>query len=880
MNPVKPVSFRSASRWAAAACAALWLSACGGGSTAAPDTSAQVAADGADGASFPHWSTAKLPPDAAALTAVPAFHVAAVLLDPPSDQDTVDNMASARRPAHRQEVPADSAHLHTRGLTVQAIESASRARILSASANSGEGSAVPMATGSVATYTPAQVRAAYGLPALPAPGATPTPDQAAQLGAGQTIYIVDAHHDPNAAAELAAFNSKFGLPACTTKAMPVNASLPLAAPSTTEGCTLSVVYSTPDGGMTTKAPGYDSGWATEIALDVQWAHATAPLARIVLIEAASASLDDLLGGVKLANAMGPGPVSMSFGADEGWYTSAADPAFTGNGMTYLAATGDWGAQVSWPSVSTHVLAVGGTRLTWTGNGPRTETGWTGTGGGTSAYVATPGYQNNQVPGLGSPARRVVADVAFNADPASGQYTAVLSPGSGTVNWISTGGTSLSTPQWAGLIAVANAMRAQSGKAALGSVHEQLYGQIGAVPGTYASVFTDITSGSNGSCPACTARAGHDLLTGLGTPNAGDLLKALTGVVTESTPPVLAPATITGRVGTALSVKLSAVAAHPVTYSMSGAPSGLTISSTGTLAWAKPVLGRYTVVVTARDSRTGLTGQAGIEVHIEAAPLPPAVASATITGRAGTPLSFRVNLTASNPVSLTLGGARPGMILADGVVNWPNPVAGTFSVKVTAKDSATGLSGSGTYTIKIEPVPVPPTVSSTTVKGKAGSALKFSVAVKSTNGATLQVDGMPDGMLLSTTGAISWAKPVAGTYTLIVSATDKKNGLTGQGIVTINIAKVPKAPALTSTALTGVAGTALTGTITVTDDPDSRALYISITGIPRGMMLTPDGSSYQIVWPHPVKGNYTLAVTAKNSFGLSSKLSVPVKIAPN
>jgi subtilase family serine protease len=176
--------------------------------------------------------------------------------------------------------------------------------------------------------------------------------------------------------------------------------------------------------MTGTAPAYDAGWATEITLDVQWAHATAPLARIVLIEAPDASLNSLLGAVKLANTMGPGIVSMSFGAPEGNWTSSVDSVFTGAGMTYLAATGDSGAAVSWPSVSSNVVAVGGTTLTYTGTGTRSEVGWTGTGGGISAYTATPSYQNNTVPGLGSVPHRAVADVAFNADPASGQYVAV------------------------------------------------------------------------------------------------------------------------------------------------------------------------------------------------------------------------------------------------------------------------------------------------------------------------------------------------------------------------------------------------------------------------------------------------------------------------
>jgi subtilase family serine protease len=156
------------------------------------------------------------------------------------------------------------------------------------------------------------VRAAYGLPALPAAGSVLNAAQAAQLGAGQTIYVVGARHNPNVAAELAAFNQKFGLPGCTTKAIAVTAALPLAAASAS-ACELSVVYTTTTGSRTATAPAYESGWATELALDVQWAHATAPLARIVLIEAPDPSVNSLLGAIRLANAMGPGVVSMSFG---------------------------------------------------------------------------------------------------------------------------------------------------------------------------------------------------------------------------------------------------------------------------------------------------------------------------------------------------------------------------------------------------------------------------------------------------------------------------------------------------------------------------------------------------------------------------------------
>jgi hypothetical protein len=109
--------------------------------------------------------------------------------------------------------------------------------------------------------------------------------------------------------------------------------------------------------------------------------------------------------------------------------------------------------------------------------------------------------------------------------------------SAAVNWISAGGSRLSTPQWTGLIAVANAGRALGGKAALGAPHAVLYGQIASVPGTYAGACADIVKGSDGSCAACTAKTGYDQLTGLGTPNVGSLLSTLSGlsVVTATAP---------------------------------------------------------------------------------------------------------------------------------------------------------------------------------------------------------------------------------------------------------------------------------------------------------------------------------------------------------
>ena len=619
------------------------------------------------------------------------FHVAPVLLVEPDDADVFDRSASSRRAAHVQPIPAALAQLDSHGLSLDAMRTANRMHALSATPN---GTTVPMASAAIArTYTPAQIRAAYGMPTLPVAGASLTADQAAQLGAGQTIYIVDAKHDPNAAAELAAFNQKFGLPGCTTQAIAAGAALPLAAASVTAGCMLSVVYATASGTMTATAPAYDTGWATEIALDVQWAHATAPLARIVLIEAADASVNKLLGAVQLANRMGPGVVSMSFGATEGNWTASVDAAFTVQGMSYLAATGDAGAAVSWPAVSTNVLAVGGTTLAIGSTGARAETAWSRTGGGVSQYTATASYQASGVPGVGSLPRRAVADVSFNADPNSGQYVALIPAGGTSTSWISAGGTSLSTPQWAGLLAVANAIRARSAKAMLGAPHGVLYGQIAAVPGNYARVFSDITTGSDGACATCMARLGYDPLTGLGTPNVVSLLSTLAGSTATVKAPVVGSGSVTGKAGTALSFQVAVTAFNPVTFALSGAPSGIAIGSSGIVSWANPISGSYAVTVTARDSVTGLSGQGAYQVAIAAASLPPVISANALQGVVGKSLSgsIKVSDPAGLAMTVSISNVPAGVVFGVSgqtlTLTWSRPVAGSYSLAITVTGSA-------------------------------------------------------------------------------------------------------------------------------------------------------------------------------------------------
>jgi subtilase family serine protease len=603
MRSTRPASLTC---WTLSLLTAAALTACGGGG-AGDGPTLQVSAT-ASVISFDVDLDDGATAVASHVVAQPSFHTAAVSLDEP-DNGAVPHRAAAL------------SGIATKGLTRDRLDDAMRPRALAA------GEAAPMAASTAVTvYTPAQIRAAYGQPALPASTSGLTTAQAAQLGAGQTIYIVNAKHDPNIAAELAAFNAKFGLPSCTTRTLAANASLPLAAASAS--CELVIAYSSSAGTLTATAPAYDSGWATEIALDVQWAHATAPLARLVLIEAPDAAVGNLSKAVALANKMGAGVVSMSFGAAEGSWTSSYDSAFTATGMSYLAATGDNGAAVSWPSVSTRVVAVGGTTLSYS-SGARSETTWSGTGGGTSAYVALPSYQSGSIGGY---AKRAVADVAFNADPNSGQYVALIAPGTTTTRWVSAGGTSLATPQWAGLLAVANAMRAASAKALLGQPHAALYQQIGVVPTQYAAAFKDVASGSNGACTSCSAKTGYDTPTGWGTPNVSALLTSLSGVsastatTTPTTPattsgPKLTTTSLSGTAGKALAANIgyTAPGASSLNISISGAANGMSFSGNSagiTLNWANPVAGRTTLAITLRDN-LGQTTTGNVTVTVSA-----------------------------------------------------------------------------------------------------------------------------------------------------------------------------------------------------------------------------------------------------------------------
>jgi hypothetical protein len=362
------------------------------------------------------------------------------------------------------------------------------------------------------TFGPSQLVHAYGFDQVPfvAGGYNAT------AGLGQTIAIVDAYDNPNIAADLQIFDTQYGLPA-PPSFLKVNQSGSAAGPF----------------------PAADTNWALEMALDVEWAHAIAPAANILLVEANSQTDTDLLAAVDTASQSGAAAVSMSWGFNEfAAQTDAAhDGHFTGHpGVTFVAASGDSGRPPIWPATSPNVLAVGGTNLKLTtANAWSSEKGWGtgswsfffgGSGGGISKYEPKPTYQSGVTQ---SSTKRTSPDVAYDADPATG--VAVYDSTNG--GWLTVGGTSAGAPQWAALIAIADQGRALALAPALSS--SDTLGAIYTMAGTN---FHDITSGNNGYA----ATTGYDLVTGRGTPKANLVINSLVNFASSKT---LAGASQTG-----------------------------------------------------------------------------------------------------------------------------------------------------------------------------------------------------------------------------------------------------------------------------------------------------------------------------------------------
>jgi kumamolisin len=310
-----------------------------------------------------------------------------------------------------------------------------------------------------------------------------------------TIYIVDAFHYATALNDFNTFAAQFGLPTETsTSALnPANK-------------VFQVIYANGN------QPRKNCGWAQEAALDIEWAHAMAPNAKIVLVEAASNSFANLMAAVDVANGrVDAREVSMSWGGSEFASEASFDFHFNhpGNGIVYTAASGDTGGVTIYPSVSPFVLAAGGTTLNVDLAGNRlSETGWSGSGGGKSAFEPIPSYQAI-IGGIVGNARGT-PDWSFDADPNTGVAVFDSTACQGVSGWLVFGGTSVAAPSLAGIINSAGNNTDTVSELSL------IYQSVSNGGATINPVnFVDITSGTAG---AFTAGAGWDFVTGIGSTN--------------------------------------------------------------------------------------------------------------------------------------------------------------------------------------------------------------------------------------------------------------------------------------------------------------------------------------------------------------------------
>jgi subtilase family serine protease len=409
-------------------------------------------------------------------------------------------------------------------------------------------------------FTAAAMEASYNLPSLYAAG---------DKGQGMTIAIIDSFGNPNMASDLANFNTQMGLPPmCGEPGAACGARIPTFTHVYWNGKTQ--VKSPPPGSNGTGLQNRDA-WTLETALDVEWAHAMAPLANILNVTTNPAETQGVQGFPTMMNAEQfivdnhqATVITQSFGAVEEGFGSTqsllnlrhAFISAAANGVTVLASSGDGGSAnstktpvknpttlpfptVNWPASDPLVTGVGGTYLctnavTGTSvdnvNPPTNcqvtpavrEIGWIDSGGGFSHVFAKPAYQDTLPAGSTSIGdMRGVPDVAFQASSRTGPL--VYDTGASAGGWFIVGGTSCSSPQFAGLVAIADQIAGHG----LGQINPTLY-QLASGP-NYGTYFYDVTTGNNHADPSITgypATTGWDPVTGLGTPNAATLVPAL------------------------------------------------------------------------------------------------------------------------------------------------------------------------------------------------------------------------------------------------------------------------------------------------------------------------------------------------------------------
>ncbi|MGA9762034.1 MAG: S8 family serine peptidase [Gaiellaceae bacterium] len=356
---------------------------------------------------------------------------------------------------------ATKARKHTKSCLALARKKAKKKSDSTAGVNAKSVSARPDG------YGPAQLRGAYNLPATAA--------------RSQTIAIVTAYDSPNIEQDLRFYSKTFSLPICASS----------------NGCFRKVNGA----GDASPLPSANALWALETSLDVEAAHAVCTNCKILLVEADSSSVNDLVAAVDSAARLGADVISNSWVVNEFRGETSLDSHFDLPGIAITAASGDTGYGVKWPAASPYVTAVGGTTLDVDASNARvSESAWEGASSGCSAYESKPTWQSDA-----GCAQRTVPDVAAVADPNTGAAVYDSYGYSGRRGWFKVGGTSLAAP----IVAAVYALAGNAADVVAGSY-----------PYSHSTALSDIQQGTNGTCSTsylCTAGPGYDGPTGLGTP---------------------------------------------------------------------------------------------------------------------------------------------------------------------------------------------------------------------------------------------------------------------------------------------------------------------------------------------------------------------------
>jgi kumamolisin len=335
--------------------------------------------------------------------------------------------------------------------------------------------------------TPASLACIYNLVSVKVPGCDPNLTTTNPSGGSRAIAVVDAFDDPTAESDLATFSAQFGLtPADIT-----------------------VVFA--DGTQ----PGLDptGGWEIEESLDIEWAHAMAPNAKIFLVEAADNSGSSLFNAVIVASQLvakaGGGEVSMSFGGGEFPQETSLDQIFTMPGIVYVASSGD-SPGPQYPSVSPNVISAGGTTISRNANTGRFifENTWQDAGGGASFFEPRPDFQNVVKRIVGN--TRGTPDISFDANPNTGVWVFDTNPVFGQ-GWFVVGGTSVAAPSLAGIINAAGSFR-KSSQAENSAIYGHMANQ---------RQFNDVFYGNCGLNIGDFADRGWDFCTGVGSDRGYD-----------------------------------------------------------------------------------------------------------------------------------------------------------------------------------------------------------------------------------------------------------------------------------------------------------------------------------------------------------------------